>query len=112
MAVSPETREHVLELFGALGHVTARPMMGGLTIYADGRVFGIVDAADRVYLKATDGLADSLRDEGCERFSFTRKDGRIAHMSYWTLPDTALDDPDEACAWARRSLAANHPGFS
>ncbi len=112
MAVSTETRDHVLELFGALGHVTARPMMGGLTLYADGCVFGIVGPEDRVFIKAADGLADALRDEGCERFEFERKDGKIAHMGYWTLPDTALDDPEEACAWARRSLAANHPGFS
>ena len=26
-------------------------------------------------------------------------------MGYWTLPEMALDDPDEAVAWARRSLA-------
>lgn len=112
MAVSSETRDHVLELFGALGRVTARPMMGGLTLYADGLVFGIVGPEERVFIKASDGLADALREEGCERFEFTRKDGKVARMAYWTLPDTALDDPDEACDWARRSLAANHPGFS
>ena len=112
MAVSAETRAHVLELFGALGHVTARNMMGGLTLSADGRVFGIVDRDDRVFLKATGELADALNDAGCERFAFERKDGRVGQMGYWTMPDTALDDPEEACAWALRSLAANHPGFS
>ena len=25
--------------------------------------------------------------------------------SYWSLPESALDDPDEACAWGLRSLA-------
>ena len=25
-------------------------------------------------------------------------------MGYWTLPESALDDPDEALSWARRSL--------
>lgn len=25
-------------------------------------------------------------------------------MGYWTLPETALDDPDEAVVWARRAL--------
>jgi DNA transformation protein len=112
VAVSTETREHVLELFAALGHVTARRMMGGLTLYVDGRIFGIVDAEDRVFLKAADALADAMRAEGCERFEYARKDGRVGGMGYWTLPDSALDDPDEACAWARRSLAASHPDFS
>ena len=26
-------------------------------------------------------------------------------MPYWTLPDAALDDPEDASAWARRALA-------
>lgn len=26
-------------------------------------------------------------------------------MPYWKLPDSALDDPDEACDLARRALA-------
>jgi DNA transformation protein len=112
VAVSSETREHVLELFATLGQVTARSMMGGLTLYADGRIFGLVDSEDRVFLKASNGLADVMRDHGCERFAYARKDGRVSGMGYWTLPESALDDPDEACAWARRSLAANHPGFS
>ena len=37
----------------------------------------------------------------------TRKDGKVASMGYWTLPDSAIEDPDEACAWARRSLTEN-----
>ncbi|MCR6643408.1 MAG: hypothetical protein NVV62_02155 [Terricaulis sp.] len=27
-------------------------------------------------------------------------------MSYWRMPDAALDDPDLAAAWARKALAA------
>ena len=27
-------------------------------------------------------------------------------MPYWSLPDSAVDDPDEAVAWARSSLEA------
>jgi DNA transformation protein len=25
-------------------------------------------------------------------------------MGYWSLPDSAVDDPDEAVVWARRSM--------
>lgn len=25
-------------------------------------------------------------------------------MAYWSLPDTALDDPDEAVRWARGAM--------
>jgi DNA transformation protein len=112
MAVSAETRAFVLELFDGLGHVTARAMMGGLTLYADGLIFAIVALGDRVYIKADGDLAEALRAEGAEQFAYPRKDGRIDRMGYWTLPDDALDDSDAACAWARASLKANHPGYS
>jgi DNA transformation protein len=102
-------RAFALELFGELGHVTARAMMGGLTLYADGRIFAIVSSGDLIYIKADGALAEALRDAGAEQFAMTRKDGRIGRMGYWTLPEAALDDAEAACGWARASLAANHP---
>ncbi|MDA9347626.1 TfoX/Sxy family protein [bacterium] len=33
-------------------------------------------------------------------------DKRVA-MPYWTLPDAAMDEPELACDWARRSLLQN-----
>lgn len=110
MAVSPGTRAWVLELFEAVGGVTARAMMGGLALYSDGRIFAIV-ADDRVFLKAGGALAEALAAEGSQQFTYARPDRTVA-MGYWSLPEAAADDPEAACDWARRSLAANHPGFS
>ena len=106
MAVSAATRAFALELFDGLGRLSARPMMGGLTLYADGRVFAIVTGEERIYLKAAGRLAEALAAEGAEQFAYTRKDGVTARMGYWSLPDAALDDPEAACDWARRALAA------
>ena len=107
MAVSPGTREWVLELFEPLGGVTARAMMGGLALYSDGRIFAIVGGDDRVFLKADGALASALAAEGAERFTYARSGGAAVAMGYWSLPDAAIDDPDAACDWARRSLAAS-----
>ena len=106
MSVSPATRAFVLELFDDLGGVTARPMMGGLMLHRDGRVFGLVSSAGRVYLKAAGDFAAALAAEGAEQFRPTRRDGVTASMGYWSLPEAALDDPDAACDWARRALDA------
>lgn len=106
MAVSPETRAFVLELFGDLPDVTARAMMGGLAIYSRGQVFCLVALGERVFLKARGALAEALAAEGSERFEVTRENGRVDRMPYWTLPEAALDDPELACAWARRALDA------
>jgi DNA transformation protein len=106
VAVSPAARAFALELFDGLGAVSARAMMGGLTLYSGGQVFAIVTGEERIYLKAAGSLAAALAAEGAEQFAYARKDGATARMGYWSLPDAALDDPEAACGWARRALAA------
>jgi DNA transformation protein len=36
---------------------------------------------------------------------YSRAPGKWEETSYWRLPEAALDDPDEAVAWARKALA-------
>jgi DNA transformation protein len=36
---------------------------------------------------------------------YTGRSEPMTNTSYWRLPETALDDPDEAAAWARKALA-------
>ncbi|SFI77448.1 TfoX/Sxy family protein [Celeribacter neptunius] len=102
MAVSDEDVAFIHDLFGPLGGISHRKMMGGLSIYRDGQIFAILSSDGRVYLKARGGFAEELAAEGSEKFEMG--DGRGMH--YWTLPEAALDDPEQACDWARRALAA------
>lgn len=81
-------------------------MMGGLSIYSRGKIFAILKSDERLYLKADGVLAEALAAEGSEQFTHRRKDGVTARMNYWTMPDSALDDPEAACAWGMRALHA------
>lgn len=102
MSVSNADIVFATDLFSSLGVLTTRKMMGGLCLYLDGRIFAIMSADGHLYLKAAGDFADTLAASGSEKF--TVADGRT--MGYWSLPDEALDDPDGACDWARRALAA------
>ncbi|MEJ1993427.1 MAG: TfoX/Sxy family protein [Maritimibacter sp.] len=102
MAVSDSEIAFAHELFESLGPITHRKMMGGLSIYCDGQIFAILSSTGRVYLKASGAFAEEMAAEGSERFEMGDGKG----MNYWTLPDAALDDPDAACDWALRALAA------
>jgi len=106
VAVSPATRAFVVELFEGVGGVSLRAMMGGLAVYSEGRIFALVTGDERIWLKAKGAFAERLAAEGSARFDYTRRDGVTARMGYWSLPETALDDPDAACDWARQALAA------
>ena len=108
MAVSAATRAFVLELFDGLGGLTARAMMGGLTLYCDGQVFALVTGDERIYLKAA-GRSPGSSPPKAPSSSPTPKDGATARMGYWSLPDAALDDPEAACDWARRVATPRRP---
>lgn len=108
MSVSPSDKAFALELFAPLGAVTSRPMMGGLCLYASGAIFAILDSGGRIYLRAKGDFAAKLKAAGSRQFSYTSaKTGKAGKMGYWTLPDAALDDTEQACDWARQSLNAS-----
>ena len=102
MTVSASQLGLVAELFVGLGAVSIRRMFGGAGVSAQGVMFAVV-IDDVVYLKVDDPLRADLEAEGSVPWVYPR-DGQPVQMGYSSLPDAALDDPDEACAWARRAL--------
>lgn len=100
--------DFVRELFAGLGPVSVRRMFGGAGAYAQGRMFALI-ADEVIYLKTDAALKAALAAEGSQPFVWVPesgpKQGQRVEMSYWRLPEAALDDPDEATKWGRMALA-------
>jgi DNA transformation protein and related proteins len=94
----------VEELFAGFGAVRIKRMFGGAGIYAGEVMFGLIDD-ETIYLKTDEALKAELAAEGSVGWVYSRAPGKWEETSYWRLPETALDDPDEAAAWARKALA-------
>ena len=90
--------EEAVELFEGLGPVRPRRMFGGVGLFLDGLMFGLI-ADGELFLKAGASLG-----EGSRQFVY-EKAGGPARMGYWTLPDAALDDPEAACELGRAAVA-------
>jgi DNA transformation protein len=85
--------------------VTARRMFGGAGLYAGEVMFGLVDD-DVIYLKVDEALKVDLAAAGSRSWIYSGRQGDAPQeTSYWSLPESALDDPEEARDWGRRSLA-------
>ncbi len=99
--------DFVRELFAGLGPIQIKRMFGGAGVYAEGRMFALL-ADEVIYLKADDALKAALEAEGSGPFTWTPDSGPRAGvpvaMSYWRMPDAALDEPDIAAAWARKAI--------
>ena len=107
MAKPPDPfHEFVAELFAPMGPVSIRRMFGGAGVFRDGLMFALL-GDNTVYLKTDAKLRADLEAEGCAPFLWTKPStGEEIDMGYVSLPSSAMEDPDEASAWARRALAA------
>ena len=99
MAVSSEYREYVLEQFGRVRPVTARPLFGGIGLYADGLIFGLL-ADDRTFLKVDDSNRADFEAEGMQ--PFVPRGGRP--MKYFELPGELLEEPTALGPWLEKSI--------
>ena len=100
--MDPEAVRDVFRKFGPIG---IRRMFGGQGIYRGEAMFALV-AGGELYLKADGETAEMFRSLGSRPFTFERRDGRVTATSYWLMPESALDDPDEAAELATLALQA------
>jgi len=105
MAYDPDFGEWVREHFAGLGPIEIKRMFGGAAVYSHDLIFALLDDGV-VWLKADEVNAPLLRAAGARQFTYPMKDGKEMAMAYWSLPENALDDADEAVGWARKSIDA------
>lgn len=105
MAVSKSFEAFAAELLSGLGPIRIRRMFGGAAAYHQDRIFALLDD-EAIWIKVDAENEPAFVDEGCPRFTYPMKDGQLMEMAYRRLPDTALDEPDEAVRWARLGIDA------
>jgi DNA transformation protein len=80
-------------------------MFGGLGIYRDDLMFALGSGGE-LYLKADDTSVALFRNLGSRPFTFQGRNGKPMATSYWLMPESALDDPEEAARLADLAIAA------
>lgn len=103
MATDPEFLNHALDLFSDLGPVRSGRMFGGTSLYIDDAMFAVI-FGDALFMKADKSLAAEYAEAGSAPFEYETKKGVRIIPGLVSLPDSAMDDPDEALFWARKSM--------
>jgi len=96
--------DYLHDLFSAFAPVTTRAMFGGYGIYRDGTIVGIV-VEEAIYLKVDAQTRAAFEAAGSAPFVYEAKGKRVP-MSYWSVPEDALDSPQEFRPWAQRAWEA------
>jgi DNA transformation protein len=96
--------EYLHELIGPLGNISTKKMFGGHGVYCDGVIMGLV-INEAFYLKVDEQTRQQFIDKGCEPFTYEMKAKRVA-MSYWSVPDDAMESSEQMLPWAKLAYAA------
>ena len=97
----------ISDLFSGLGPVTIKRMFGGKGIYFEGQIVAL-EVDGEILLKADKESAPEFEAAGCRQWVYEGKKGkRPTAMPYWSIPDNAIDDPDEMAGWARKAHDAS-----
>ncbi len=96
--------DRIREMFDSLGEVTIKRMFGGKGIYHQGKILALEVGGD-LLLKADAESAPDFADAGASQWIYDGKNKRVA-MPYWSIPEVALDDPEELAKWIGLAWAA------
>ena len=97
--------DSIREIFDGLGPVTIRRMFGGKGIYHRGLIVAVVLGEGELMIKGDAASGPEIEAAGGRRWVYEMK-GRAGKMPYWTIPEAALDDPEELTIWTRKAYEA------
>lgn len=108
MARDNEFAAYVGDLLAPLGDgaetLRIRRMFGGHGIFLGDTMFALI-ADDVLYFKADDQNRAEFEDAGSYIFTYMRG-GRPRHISYYSAPDSALEDSEALHRWANSAIGA------
>ncbi len=94
----------IVDLFAPILPVRTRRMFGGLGVY-DGALMFALAFDGEIFLKTSDETRPRFLAAGSEPFRYVAR-SREREMSYWKLPDVALDDEAALREFTRLALGA------
>lgn len=109
MALSPQFKEYLEELFEPVAPVTVRRMFGGAGVFKEtpkGRLMFALVVNETIYLKVGEGNIAQFDERGLEPFSYTAKGEPREIKSLRLMPELCFDDPGELKTWAMEAINA------
>lgn len=97
--------DFLLDQLSPVSGLRAKKMFGEYCLFYGGKIVAIVSKDYRIFIKANEETLPLLKSENSEQFSYFAK-GRTQKMHYWSIPEWAVEEPDELIKWVRLGLRA------
>jgi DNA transformation protein and related proteins len=92
--------DQIRELFEPCGSVQLKRMFGGRGIYLNGKIIAL-EFEGLIWLKTDATTRPEFEKAKSRPFSYEKKSGEVGVMTYWLLPEEALDDSDAMISWVK-----------
>lgn len=106
MPVTTSFREYVADQLAPLGDVLIKRMFGGVGLYFEGKMFGLIDD-DTVFLRVNDETRAELVKRHMPALGPVKRDPGKVSQNYYQLPLEVLEDSEVLLIWARRAVVAS-----
>lgn len=97
---------YLRDLFAPLDDLRIRRLFGGQGIYCGQRIVALV-VGGVLHLKSDAESETFYEAAGLVRWTYTRPGRAPTRMPYYRMPESALDDSDEAARWIAVADAAS-----
>jgi DNA transformation protein len=105
MTVSAEYTEYILEKLEPLGTIVKSRFFGGVALSFQSIQFAMI-MGSTLYFVVNEKSRDKYKAKGMEPFSYATKKGTVLVHRYWSVPEEALEEPDELKRWAHEAIDA------
>ncbi|MBI1286331.1 MAG: hypothetical protein GC178_02025 [Flavobacteriales bacterium] len=100
MAVSERTIQYAVDQLSEFGEVTTRKMFGGVGIYRNGIMFGLITSKNEFMLRVGDETRNDYENRGSKPLTHAK----MKHaMPYWEVPAEIAEDRNELRIWAEKA---------
>ena len=102
MAVTNTQIEYIMDQLAAVKGVTHRRMFGGVGIFKDGKMFGMLNNKGTYLMKVDDSNIEDYLRRGMN--PFTHGKNKKAKMPYYEVPIEIIEDRNQLKVWAEKSI--------
>lgn len=104
MATSTEYAEWIVDQLSDFAEIETKRLFGGRAVLKDNLNFGLI-FEDELYLKVDEQNLASFKQHDSQQFTYD-KGGKTIYVSFWTVPESIIEDREEFAIWANGAFDA------
>ena len=102
MSVSDSIISYIVDQLSLVGSVTPKRMFGGVGIFKEGKMFGMLNGNGTFFLKVNETNIGDYQEKGMLPFAHDKN--KTGKMPYFVVPTEVIENKELMKEWAEKSI--------